>query len=170
MQIEEKIKSLGLELPIPPTPAGNYIGAVTYGRLVYLAGHGPKDAEGNCITCKVPTDVSLEEAYYASRLVALNMLATLKTEIGDLDRVRRFVKVLGMVNAEPDFGDQPKVMNGFSDFMVELFGDPGRCARSAVGLGSLPFRMAVEIEAIVELKEAAQTLESRVGKPTSTRP
>ena len=152
MQIEEKLKSLGLVLSPPPSPAGNYIGAVTYGKLVYLAGHGPSDADGNYRKGKVPTEVSLDEAYEAARMVGLNMLSTLKTEIGDLDRVRRFVKVLGMVNAEPDFEMQPKVINGFSDLMVEIFGDPGRCARSAVGLGSLPFQIPVEIEAIVELK------------------
>ena len=152
MRIEEKIKSLGLELTSPPAPAGNYIGAVTYGKLVYLAGHGPSDADGNYRKGKVPTEVSLDEAYDAARMVALNMLATLKNEIGELDRVRRFVKVLGMVNAEPDFEHQPKVINGFSDRMVEIFGASGRCARSAVGMGSLPFQIPVEIEAIVELK------------------
>jgi enamine deaminase RidA (YjgF/YER057c/UK114 family) len=152
MQIEEKIKSLGYELTPPPPPAGNYIGAVTYGKLVYLAGHGPSDAEGNYRKGKVPTAVSLDEAYEAARMVGLNMLSTLKSEIGDLDRVRRFVKVLGMINAEPDFEQQPKVINGFSDLMVEIFGDSACCARSAVGMGSLPFQIPVEIEAIVELK------------------
>lgn len=152
MHIEEKIKSLGLVLSPPPAPAGNYIGAVTFGKLVYLAGHGPSDADGNYRKGKVPTAVSIDEAYDAARLVGLNMLSTLKTEIGDLDRVRRFVKVLGMVNAEPEFEQQPKVINGFSDLMVEIFGDAGCCARSAVGMGSLPFQIPVEIEAIVELK------------------
>jgi len=152
MRIEEKIKALGLELSPPPAPAGNYIGAITYGKLVYLAGHGPSDADGKYRKGKVPSEVSLDEAYGAARMVALNMLATLKKEIGDLDRVRRFIKVLGMVNAEPDFEQQPKVINGFSDLMVEIFGDSGRCPRSAVGLGSLPFQIPVEIEAIVELK------------------
>jgi enamine deaminase RidA (YjgF/YER057c/UK114 family) len=152
MRIEEKIKALGLELSPPPAPAGNYIGAITYGKLVYLAGHGPSDADGKYRKGKVPSEVSLDEAYDAARMVALNMLATLKNEIGDLDRVRRFIKVLGMVNAEPDFEKQPKVINGFSDLMVEIFGDSGRCPRSAVGLGSLPFQIPVEIEAIVELK------------------
>ncbi|SVC84083.1 uncharacterized protein METZ01_LOCUS336937 [marine metagenome] len=152
MQIEEIIKSLGLVLSPPPAPAGNYIGAVTYGKLVYLAGHGPSDADGNYLKGKVPTAVSVDEAYDAARMVGLNMLSTLKTEIGDLDRVRCFIKVLGMINAEPDFEQQPKVINGFSDLMVEIFGDAGRCARSAVGMGSLPFQIPVEIEAIVELK------------------
>ena len=152
MKIEEKIKSLGLVLPPAPPPAGNYIGAVTYGKLVYLSGHGPNDGAGNYRKGKVPNEVSLDEAYQAARLVGLNMLTTLKNEIGDLDRVRRFVKVLGMVNAAPDFEQQPHVINGFSDMMVEIFGEAGCCARSAVGMGSLPFQIPVEIEAIVELK------------------
>ncbi len=152
MKIEEKIKSLGLVLPPAPPPAGNYIGVVTYGKLVYLSGHGPVDSEGNYRKGKVPNEVSLDEAYEAARLVGLNMLTTLKNEIGDLDRVRRFVKVLGMVNAAPDFEQQPHVINGFSDMMVEIFGEAGCCARSAVGMGSLPFQIPVEIEAIVELK------------------
>ena len=152
MQIEEKIKSLGLVLPPPPPAAGNYVGAVTYGKLVYLSGHGPVDLEGNYRKGKVGSDVSLDQAYEAARMVGLNMLTTLKNEIGDLDKVRRFVKVLGMVNAEPDFEQQPKVINGFSDLMVEIFGDAGCCARSAVGMGSLPMQIPVEIEAIVELK------------------
>ena len=152
MQIEERIKSLGFELTPPPPPAGNYIGAVTYGKLGYLAGHGPSDAAGNYRKGKVPTEVSLDQAYDAAHMVGLNMLSTLKGEIGDLDRVRRFVKVLGMVNAEPDFEQQPKVINGFSDLMIEIFGDSACCARSAVGMGSLPFQIPVEIEAIVELK------------------
>lgn len=152
MQIEEKIKSLGLILPPPPPPAGNYIGAVTYGKLVYLSGHGPVDGEGNYRKGKVPSEVSLDQAYEAAQMVGLNMLTTLKNEIGDLDKVRRFVKVLGMVNAEPDFEQQPHVINGFSDLMVKIFGDAGCCARSAVGMGSLPFQIPVEIEAIVELK------------------
>ena len=152
MKIEEKIKSLGLVLPPAPPPVGNYVGAVTYGKLVYLSGHGPVDSEGNYRKGKVPNEVSLDEAYEAARLVGLNMLTTLKNEIGDLDRVRRFVKVLGMVNAAPDFEQQPHVINGFSDMMVEIFGEAGCCARSAVGMGSLPFQIPVEIEAIVELK------------------
>ena len=152
MQIEEKIKSLGLVLPPPAPPVGNYIGAVTYGKLVYLSGHGPIDVEGNYRKGKVPSEVALDDAYEAARMVGLNMLTTLKNEIGDLDRERRFVKVLGMVNAEPDFEQQPKVINGFSDLMVDIFGEAGCCARSAVGMGSLPMQIPVEIEAIVELK------------------
>lgn len=151
MKIEERLKTLGVELPEPPKPAGNYIGAVTVmDRLVYIAGHGPHTPEGYAAG-KVGADVSVDQAYQAARTVAINMLGTLKAEIGDLDRVARFVKVLGMVNAVPDFKEHPKVINGFSDFMVEVYGDPGRCARSAVGMGSLPFQIPVEIEAIVEL-------------------
>jgi enamine deaminase RidA (YjgF/YER057c/UK114 family) len=152
MQIEEKLKALGIELSPPPSPAGNYISAVTYGKLVYIAGHGPSNPEGKYSRGKVPTEISVDEAYQAARLVGINMLSTLKIEIGDLERVRRFVKVLGMVNAEPGFEQQPKVINGFSDLMVEIFGEAGCCARSAVGMGSLPFQIPVEIEAIVELK------------------
>lgn len=153
MSIEDRLNTLGIELPTPPEPAGNYVGAVTIGdRLVYLAGHGPRTPDGGYLSGKVPSEVSVEEAYRAARLVGINMLATLKAEIGALDRVRRFVKVLGMVNAEPDFKEHPKVMNGFSDLMVDVFGEPGRCARSAVGMGSLPFQIPVEIEAIVELE------------------
>lgn len=153
MSIEDRLKTLGIELPAPPEPAGNYVGAVTIsGRLVYLAGHGPRTPDGGYLSGKVPSEVSVEEAYRAARLVGINMLATLKAEIGALDRVRRFVKVLGMVNAEPDFKEHPKVMNGFSDLMVDVFGEQGRCARSAVGMGSLPFQIPVEIEAIVELE------------------
>ena len=156
MEIEKKMASLGLDLVPPPAPVGNYIGAVTYGKLVYLSGHGPSDEDQIYHTGKVPTEVPLDEAYRAARMIGLNMLATLKNEIGDLDRVHRFVKVLGMVNAEPDFEQHPKVINGFSDLMVEIFGDSGRCARSAVGMGSLPFQIPVEIDArwaaIVELK------------------
>ncbi len=152
MDIEDRIASLGLSLVTAPKPAGNYIGAVTYGKLVYLSGHGPSDADAKYLTGKVPSEVSTEEAYNAARMVGLNMLATLKSEIGDLGKVKRFVKVLGMVNAEPSFEQQPYVINGFSDLMVDIFGESGRCPRSAVGMGSLPFNIPVEIEAIIELK------------------
>ena len=152
MDIENRIASLGLSLVNAPEPAGNYIGAVTYGKLVYLSGHGPSDTNAKYLRGKVPSEVSTEDAYNAARMIGLNMLATLKSEVGNLDKVNRFVKVLGMVNAEPDFEQQPYVINGFSDLMVEIFGDNGRCARSAIGMGSLPFNIPVEIEAIVELK------------------
>ena len=150
--IEERLKSLGIELPEPPKPQGNYVGAVTYGNLVYLSGSGPMKDDGSFIVGKVPTDISEEEAYQAARLTGLNLIATLKNHIGDLDRFKKMIKALGMVNCESDFGAQPKVINGFADLMVEIFGDAGRGARSAVGMGSLPARIPVEIEMIVEIK------------------
>ena len=152
MSAEANLKKLGIELPTPPTPAGTYVGAVRTGKLVFLAGVGPTYPDGRMITGKVPSKVSIEEAQAAARVTGLNLLANLKQEIGSLDKVKRIVKVLGMVNADPDFKLHPKVINGFSDLMVEVFGDKGRHARSAVGLGSLPFQIAVEIEMIVELE------------------
>ena len=151
MSAEAKLNEHGISLPEPPPPVGNYIGAVTVGNLVFLSGHGPRKPDDTFITGKVGRDLNLEEAQAAARLVGLNSLATLKAEIGSLERVKRVVKVLGMVNAVPEFEDHPKVINGFTDLMVEVFGDFGRSARSAVGMGSLPFQIAVEVEMIVEL-------------------
>ncbi len=151
MSAESHLDEHGITLPEPPPPVGNYIGAVTVGNLVFLSGHGPRKPDDTFITGKVGRDLNLEEAQAAARLVGLNSLATLKAEIGSLERVKRVVKVLGMVNAVPEFEDHPKVINGFTDLMVEVFGDPGRSARSAVGMGSLPFQIAVEVEMIVEL-------------------
>lgn len=151
MSAEAHLNEHGISLPEPPPPVGNYIGAVTVGNLVFLSGHGPRKPDDTFITGKVGRDLNLEEAQAAARLVGLNSLATLKAEIGSLERVKRVVKVLGMVNAVPEFEDHPKVINGFTDLMVEVFGDPGRSARSAVGMGSLPFQIAVEVEMIVEL-------------------
>lgn len=151
MSAESHLDEHGITLPEPPPPVGNYIGAVTVGNLVFLSGHGPRKPDDTFITGKVGRDLNLEEAQAAARLVGLNSLATLKAEIGSLERVKRVVKVLGMVNAVPEFDEHPKVINGFTDLMVEVFGDPGRSARSAVGMGSLPFQIAVEVEMIVEL-------------------
>lgn len=151
MSAESHLDEHGITLPEPPPPVGNYIGAVTVGNLVFLSGHGPRKPDYTFITGKVGRDLNLEEAQAAARLVGLNCLATLKAEIGSLERVKRVVKVLGMVNAVPEFDEHPKVINGFTDLMVEVFGDPGRSARSAVGMGSLPFQIAVEVEMIVEL-------------------
>lgn len=123
------------------------------GNLVFLSGHGPKLEDGNLITGKVGSDLTLDEGYAAAKRVALILLASLKSEIGDLDRVRRVVKLLGMVNCTPDFTDQPKVINGASDLLVELYGDKGRHARSAVGMNALPSNIAVEIEMIVEIED-----------------
>ncbi len=155
MSVEERLRELAIELPEPPPPAGNYVGAVTVGNLVFVAGHGPRGggggSGGEAAGGKVGEAVTVEEAHQLARLVGLNALASLKAEIGDLDRVRRVVKILGMVNAVPDFKLHPKVIDGFSDLMVEIFGDKGRGARSAVGMGSLPFQIPVEVEMIVEI-------------------
>lgn len=150
--IEAKLTELGIRLPEASSPVANYVNAVTTGNLVFLAGKGPKQSDGTYITGKVGRDLTEEEGYAAARLVAINQLAALKAEIGDLDRVNRVVKVLGMVNATEDFTNHPEVINGFSDLMVEVFGDKGKHARAAVGMGSLPRNIAVEIELIVELK------------------
>ncbi len=151
MSVEERLRELGIELPEPPPPVGNYLGAVTVGNLVFLSGHGPRSASGEYSSGKVGGELTPEQGQEEARQVGLNMLAALRAEIGDLDRVRRVVKVLGMVNAAPDFRSHPKVIDGFSDLMVEVFGEKGRGARSAVGMGSLPFQIPVEVEMIVEI-------------------
>ena len=153
MSAEARLTQLGIELPEPPTPAGNYVEAVRTGNLVYLAGHGPRRPDGTSITGKVGSDLDEQAGYDAARLVGLNLLSTLRAEIGSLDKVTRIIKVLGMVNAEPDFGHHPAVINGTSDLLVEVFGDAGRHARSAVGMGSLPFGISVEVEMIVEVQD-----------------
>jgi enamine deaminase RidA (YjgF/YER057c/UK114 family) len=131
---------------------GSYVGRRRVGDLVYLSGHGSDQPGGRQFRGKVGTDLTLEEGYAAAQAVGLNMLANLKAEIGELSRVKQWVKVLGMVNCGPDFGDQPKVINGFSDLMLDLFGEKGRHARSAVGMSGLPSGIPVEIEAIVEVE------------------
>lgn len=149
---EQKLQKLGITLKSPPTPVANYVPAVQTGKLIFLSGQGPLQDNGEFITGKVGADISLEEAQKAARLTGVRLLEALKGQIGDLNKVNRIVKVLGMVNADPSFKQQPQVMNGFSDFMVEIFGEAGKHARSAVGMGSLPGNIAVEIEMIVELK------------------
>ena len=150
MSIEARLKELKIELPPVPKPAGNYVHAVRTGNLLFLAGKGPFNPDGSVPKGKVGRDVPTEEAYKHARSIGLTLLAVMKETLGDLDRVKRVVKVLGMVNAIPEFGDQPKVINGCSDLFVEVFGEKGRHARSAVGMGSLPGGITVEIEAIVE--------------------
>ncbi len=152
MSIEQRLADLGIELPPVPAPAGNYVHAVRTGNLMFLSGKGPFAPDGTMPTGKVGGDVSVEEAYQHARSVGLTLLAVLQQELGTLDRVRQVVKVLGMVNATPEFGQQPQVINGCSDLFVEVFGDRGRHARSAVGMGSLPSNITVEIEAIVEVE------------------
>lgn len=153
MSIEARLKELGITLPQAPKPVGNYVGGVIAGNLVFMSGCGPRRPDNTAITGKVGTDLTTDEAYAAARLVGLNMLANIKAVVGDLDRVKQVVKVLGMVNAAPDFKEHPKVINGFSDLMVEVFGETaGRGGRSAVGMGSLPNQIAVEVEMVLELK------------------
>ncbi len=151
MQIEKKLEEMGLELPVPGKPVANYVPAVRAGSLVFLSGHGPVLENGKLITGKVGADLTVDEGYDAARRVALVLLASLKSEIGNLDKVRRIVKLLGMVNCSPDFIDQPKVINGASDLLVEIFGDKGKHARSAVGMNALPLNITVEIEMIAEI-------------------
>ena len=151
--VEAKLKSMGIELPVSSPPVANYVNAVRTGNLVFMAGKGPKMPDGKYITGKVGRDLTVEEGYAAARRVAILQLAALKAEIGDLDKVKRIVKVLGMVNCTEDFGNQPEVINGFSDFMVEVFGEKGKHARAAVGMYALPRNIAVEIEMIVEIEE-----------------
>ena len=153
MNAENKLKELGLELPPAAKPVANYVSAVRTGNLVYLSGHGPLRNDGTMITGKVGADLTPEEGYEAARRVALGLLGSLKAEIGNLDKVRRVVKLLGMVNCTPDFIDQPKVINGASDLLVKVFGDKGKHARSAVGMNSLPMNISVEIEMIVEVED-----------------
>ena len=154
MKTEARLDELGIELPSPQAPAANYVPAVRTGNLLYLAGVGPaKRADGRALIGKVGAELTLEEGYEAARLVCLNIISRLKAELGDLDRVVRVVKLLGMVNAAGDFGDHPAVINGCSDLLVEVFGERGKHARSAVGMQSLPFGIPVEIEAIVEISD-----------------
>ena len=151
MRIERRLKELGIELPPVPGPAGNYVDAVQVGNLLFTSGKGPRTTDGGPVTGKVGRDVTTEEAYRHARSVGLVLIAVWKQALGDLDRVRRVVKVLGLVNGAPEFGEQPKVINGCSDLFVEVFGERGRHARSAIGAGSLPNNITVEIEVIVEV-------------------
>ena len=153
MGAETRLKQLGIDLPTPPPSMANYVRAVRVGNLLFLSGHGPhKDGKLTFIG-KVGRELSVEEGVQSARLVGLNLLASAREALGSLDRVKRVVKVLGMVNSASGFGDQPKVINGFSDLMVEVFGDvAGRGARAAVGMATLSGGMAVEIEMVVELK------------------
>ncbi len=149
---EEKLKAKGIELPSLSSPIANYVNVVRVGNLLFLSGKGPSKKDGTYVTGKVGKDLSIEEGYEAARMTAIIQIAVLKNELGDLGKVKRIVKVLGMVNCESSFGDHPKVVNGFSDLMVEIFGEKGKHARSAVGMSSLPFNMAVEVELVVEVE------------------
>lgn len=151
--VEERIKSLGIELVKPAKPIANYVNSVRTGNLVFMAGNGPRKLDGNFVTGKVGSDLTIAEGYEAARLTAIVQLAALKAQIGDLNKVERIVKVLGMVNSEASFTRHPEVINGFSDLMVEVFGERGKHARAAVGMGSLPMNIPCEIELIVQVQE-----------------
>ena len=149
---ETKLKEKGIVLPEPQKPVANYVNVVRVGNLLFLAGKGPTKPDGSNITGKVGKDLTIEQGYEAARLTAINHLAVLKAELGSLNKVKRIVKVLGMVNCVESFGDQPKVINGYSDLMVEIFGENGKHARSAVGMYALPSNIAVEVEVVVEVE------------------
>jgi enamine deaminase RidA (YjgF/YER057c/UK114 family) len=151
--IDKRLAELGIVLPTPAKPIANYVPWVRTGNLVYISGQGAVRDGKIEYTGKVGDTVSLEDAIASARLTAINVIAHLRDACGgDLDRVKRVVKLLGLVNCTPTFGDHPKVINGASDLMVEVFGDKGRHARSAVGAPSLPFGLSVEVEAIVEIE------------------
>lgn len=152
IDFDKKLKEMGIELFPPSKPMGNYVKVVRSGNLLFTAGHGPTKADGSNITGKVGKDLTLEQGTEAARQAGIAILSTLKAELGDLNKVRRIVKVLGMVNCTENFTDQPKVMNGFSDLMVAVFGDKGKHARSAVGMYVLPSNIAVEVEIVVEIE------------------
>ncbi|MGH8673899.1 MAG: RidA family protein, partial [Burkholderiales bacterium] len=151
MSSERRLKRLGIELGKVSAPVANYVNAVRTGNLLFLAGKGPRPQDGVRPSGKVGREYTVEQAYQHARTVGIDLLAVMRSELGSLDRVKRVVKLLGMVNAVPEFTDHPRVINGCSDLFVEVFGDAGRHARSAVGMGSLPMNIPVEIEMIVEV-------------------
>ena len=153
MGAEARLAELKLELPPAPKPLATYVTAVRHGDLLYVSGHGPLRSDGTMITGRLGATMDVPGGQAAARQTGLAILATVRGHLGSLDKVARLVKVLGMVNCTPEFAEQPKVINGFSDLMVEVFGDPGKGARSAVGMGSLPGNIAVEIEAIFQVRD-----------------
>lgn len=152
MNAEQKLKELGIILPESPKPLANYVRAVRTGNLLFVSGHGPYNDGKTLISGKLGREVTIEEGYKTARNVALNCLASIRAALGSLDKVKRVVKLLGMVNCAEDFKDQPKVINGASDLLVEIFGEAGRHARSAVGMQALPNQIPVEIEMILEVE------------------
>jgi enamine deaminase RidA (YjgF/YER057c/UK114 family) len=150
--IDERLKELGITLPDVPTPMANYVPYVRSGNLLFLSGQGPRVGAKEFKTGKVGKDVTVEDAYQHARLVGIQLLAAARHALGDLGKVRRVVKLLGLVNGTPEFDKQPQVVNGCSDLFVEVFGEIGKHARSAIGAGSLPGNITVEIEAILEVE------------------
>ena len=151
--VEQIIKELGIQLTTPSKPVANYVGAVKSDNLIFLSGKISRDKTGKLIKGKLGKELGIEEGYEAARMCGVAQLSTLKAELGDLNKVVRIVKVTGFVNSNPDFTDQSKVVNGFSDLMVDVFGESGRHARAAVGMASLPLGVAVEVEMIVEVRK-----------------
>jgi enamine deaminase RidA (YjgF/YER057c/UK114 family) len=169
MSAEKKLKELNIDLGSVSSPIANYVNAVRTGNLLYLAGKGPRPgADGRRPKGKVGRDFTVEEAYQHARTVGLDLLAVMRDELGSLDKVKRVVKVLGMVNGTPEFEDQPKVINGCSDLFVQVLGEKGKHARSAVGMGSLPMGIPVEIEVIVEV-EGGSTAKKAAKKPAKKK-
>ena len=153
MGAEARLKEKNIVLPAPATPLANYVGAVRAGSLLFVSGHGPIRDGKTTARGKLGKDLTVEQGYQVAREVGLNLLSTVRTTLGSLDKVKRVVKVLGMVNSAEGFGDQPKVVNGFSDLMVEVFGEAiGKHARSAVGMAGLPMNIPVEIEMVLEVE------------------
>ena len=152
MSAEARLKELGLTLPNVPAAVANYLPYRIAGNLLFLAGQGPRTSDGGYLTGKVGGEVSVDEGYKRARIVGMQLLATMKLALGSLDRVDQVVKMLCMVNAVPDFKDHPKVADGMSNLFVEVFGENGKHARSAVGMGSLPNQISVEIEGVISIK------------------
>jgi enamine deaminase RidA (YjgF/YER057c/UK114 family) len=153
MGAEARLTELKLELPPAPKPVATYVTAVRHGDLLYVSGHGPLRSDGSMITGRLGETLDVASGQAAARQTGLAILATVRAHLGSLDKVVRLVKTLGMVNSTPEFGEQPQVINGYSDLMKNVFGDAGVGARSAVGMGALPAGIAVEIEAIFQVKD-----------------
>jgi enamine deaminase RidA (YjgF/YER057c/UK114 family) len=165
--VETALKTLGITLPPPAAPVANYIQSIRTGNLVFLAGTAPKNADGSLVTGKLGADLTVDQGYAAAKLIGTILLSSLKAEIGDLNKVKRIVKIFGMVNADPTFTQHPAVINGISDLMVAVFGICGKHARSAVGMGSLPSGIAVEIDMVVEVSDFATVTPSATGGTTA---
>ena len=154
MEIENKLAQMGLDLPETPVPIANFVTAVRTGNILFVAGHVPRMPDGSMLNSgKLGREVTVDQGYQSAQRAMLNCLSSIKAHMGDLDKVRQVIKLLCMVNSAPDFGDQPSVANGASDLLVNLYGERGRHARSAVGMGGLPSNCCIEIEMIVEVED-----------------
>jgi enamine deaminase RidA (YjgF/YER057c/UK114 family) len=149
---EENLKNLKIQLPSASAPVASYVNGVRTGNLIFLAGKGPRKENGEYITGKVGDSLSIQQGYEAARLTGINQLAVLKEMLGDLSKVKRIVKVNGYVNSRSNFFNQPQVINGYSDLMIQVFGEKGKHARTAIGVNALPMNIAVEVEMVVEVE------------------